>query len=94
MTTLEGANYSVTLDGITTALSARSLFLVPDTTLFFATGLNDSVHSVEVTNNGGKLSLLEDGFRTVEASSGSGGYVSLIWLFGTSFDYPFLHCMS
>lgn len=70
MTAPEAGNYSVTLDGNTTVLSAQSLFRVLNTTLFFATGLNDSVlHSVEVTNNGGKLSLLENGFLTVSAFS-------------------------
>lgn len=71
MTSPEAGNYSVTLDGTTTMFSARSSFKVLNTTLFFATGLNVSVtHSVEVTNNGGKLSLLEDGFWTVAAFSG------------------------
>lgn len=71
MTTLEAGNYSVTLDGITTMLSAQSSFTVLNTTLFLATGLNDSVvHSVEVTNNGGTLTLLEDGFGTFVATPG------------------------
>lgn len=64
MITPSAANYSVTLDGITTTLCAQSSFTVPNTTLFFATGLNDSViHSIEVTNNGGNFSLLENGFE-------------------------------
>ncbi len=60
----DAGNYSVTLDGVTTTLSAQSSFTVPNTTLFFATGLNDRVeHLVEVKNDGGKLSILENGFE-------------------------------
>jgi hypothetical protein len=77
MTNSNAANYSVTLDGITSSLSAQSSFTVANTTLFFATGLNDSVlHSVEVTNNGGKLSLLENGFWVI---AGFSGYLFLLF---------------
>jgi hypothetical protein len=49
--------------------------MVPNTTSFYVTGLNDGfIHSVEAMNDGGRLSLLESGFWSVVAFS---GYVSL-----------------
>jgi hypothetical protein len=71
MTTPKAGNYTIALDGVKSTFCAQSSFSVPNTTLFFATGLDDSVrHSIEVTNNGGELSLLEDGFATFVALSG------------------------
>ncbi len=65
MTGPQAGNYSVTLDGTVTRLAGQSQFTVCNTSLYFATGLNASVeHSLEVENEGGKLSLLENGFIT------------------------------
>jgi len=65
MTGPEAGNYSVTLDGTITRLTGKSPFTVYNTSLYFATGLNSSVeHFVEVENEGGKLSLFENGFIT------------------------------
>jgi hypothetical protein len=65
MTGPEAGNYSVTLDGTIIRLTGKSPFTVYNTSLYFATGLNTSVeHFVEVENEGGKLSLFENGFIT------------------------------
>ena len=94
MTSPDAGNYSVTLDGITTTLSAQSSFTVPNTTLFFATGLNDSAeHLVEVKNDGGKLSILENGFEafvTPECVQLSSTSIVLVLLPSISLFYPVL----
>lgn len=66
ITSPQSGNYTVTVDNVTTSLSARSSFTSYDSLLFFVTELDpSSVHSVQVANaGGGNLSLLVGGFSS------------------------------
>ncbi|PPQ89465.1 hypothetical protein CVT25_011991 [Psilocybe cyanescens] len=74
MTSPDAANYSVTLDNVTSSFSARSSFTDYESLLFFASGLDpNAMHSVEVRNqDGGELSLLVGGFSTASSPTSSG----------------------
>ncbi|KAK7047210.1 hypothetical protein VNI00_006876 [Paramarasmius palmivorus] len=61
-------NYSVTLDGSTYRYTARSSFTTDDTLLFHAGNLStDTVHSLEITNEGGGLLILSVNGTTATA---------------------------
>jgi len=66
VTSPSSGNYTVTVDNVTTTLSARSSFTAYDSLLFYTTGLDSaSTHYVQVSNSGGgNLSLLVGGFNT------------------------------
>ena len=66
VTSPNSGNYTVTVDNVTTTLSAESSFTSYDSLLFYATGLDPgSTHFVQVSNSGGgNLSLLVGGFNT------------------------------
>jgi hypothetical protein len=90
MTGPEAGNYSVTLDGTVTTLAGQSPFTVYNTSLYFATGLNASVeHSLEVENESGKLSLLENGFITFVSDLCVEGLLLCLLFLTTSFNFYF-----
>ena len=66
ITSPSSGNYTVTVDNVTTTLSAKSSFTAYNSLLYYATGLDSgSTHYVEVSNSGGSnLSLLVGGFNT------------------------------
>ena len=60
--TPDSGYYSVTLDGETSTLTARSSFFQPDVLLYYAMGLNATAeHVVTISNDEGKLLALKTG---------------------------------
>ncbi|KAK7045612.1 hypothetical protein VNI00_007445 [Paramarasmius palmivorus] len=69
-TTPNGANYSVTLQDLTSRYTARSPFTQDDTILFYMSNLDpNTVHSFSIVNEGGSLELGVNGAVAFAAGS-------------------------